>query len=522
MKRKVYLHIGTEKTGTASIQHFLSRHDDELREKGILDRKSLGRKSNMKLSAALQNYIKRDDLRITYGLGSVKEIDRFRKEILEDLRRELEEGDIEKIVVSSEHLSSRFNRPEEVERVREFFDGIADEFEVLVYLRRQDEFFESRYSTAMKTGGTMLFKVPEKGKESFDMHYLRLLELWSSSFGEESVTVRVYDRNELHGGDVVEDFIRTLSLPVERDEIDKERMNVSLGAKKIEFLKYLNHYLPRFTDEGLNITRGGIVKMLESVEIEDAPLRLGKKDRSRFMRRFEEENSEVAKRFLGRERLFEKRSPKKSEAKAQKLGVKETFMIFARLWEMQQQKMMELREKLEDFRRKQFESAEKIRSLRLENALLKGDYLMASRFFRAEFSDSSLPDAIREGSLLLRDGFYHPEKWGVWCNGEKSSILLLKVDSSLLQSQKGVGLLIEYRYLKGSETLSRMRVNGLQWRRLDEKAYVLSPDELERYNGLLVIEFSHENASSPHSLGLNEKDRRVMGCGIKAIGFEVL
>ena len=67
MKRKVYLHIGTEKTGTASIQHFLSRHYDELREKGILYPKSLGRKSNMKLSAALQNYIKRDDLRITYA-----------------------------------------------------------------------------------------------------------------------------------------------------------------------------------------------------------------------------------------------------------------------------------------------------------------------------------------------------------------------------------------------------------------------------------------------------------------------
>ena len=147
---------------------------------------------------------------------------------------------------------------------------------------------------------------------------------------------------------------------------------------------------------------------------------------------------------------------------------------------------------------------------------------MASRFFRAEFSDSSLPDAIREGSLLLRDGFYYPEKWGVWCNGEKSSILLLKVDSSLLQSQKGVGLVLKYRYLKGSETLSSIRVNGMQWRRLDEKAYVLSPDELKRYNGLLVIEFRHENASSPHSLGLNEKDRRVMGCGVKTISFEEL
>ncbi len=520
MSRRVYLHIGTEKTGTSSIQHFFAKKRDELKKLGILYPASLGTPNNMKITAAAENYIKLDDLRIKYELRNPKQIDQFRKNIIENLKEEIEESNAETVIISNEHLSSRLNRPEEIERVKKMLSPLFDEFKIVVYLRRQDKFFESRYSTAMKTGNTREFKIPEKGKESFDFHYWNMLQMWEAVYGKENMIVRKFEKEALIGGDIIKDFVNATGIDIDIKDEDIEKQNVSLGAKKIEFLKYLNEYLPRISDNKLNISRGGIVKLLESVEIEDSPLRLPRKERKKFLSRFTEENLKVAEYYFGNRRLFSNEIATGKEKKPQKLSVKETFLLFAKLWEMQQHKILSMQDKQKELHTRIKELNEKTRELKYENALMKNNLRAIGIYSPVSFGGGKINDGIEKGSIILKEGFYHKEGWGIWTNGNKISEFLIIIDKSLIDNETRLIMDIEHRYLKDSDTVSYISINDGEYKPLYPEKIELSPDILKQYGRLIKIKLKHENPASPASLGLNPKDNRIMGCGLKSILFK--
>ena len=91
----------------------------------------------------------------------------------------------------------------------------GQEVEIVVYLRRQDLFMESRYVQSVKSGLTITFAEYLKlhGGNHLDWHHL--VTAYAGAFGKNNVIVRVYDRQELKERDIVADFLDIVAAPPE-------------------------------------------------------------------------------------------------------------------------------------------------------------------------------------------------------------------------------------------------------------------------------------------------------------------
>ncbi len=333
---KIYLHIGTEKTGTTSIQSFLAGNRDELLKHKIMYSKVLGDPNNIRLSIALQDTDKIDDSRIHSKVTTEENILDFRKDLGNKLKEEIQKENPEILIISSEHLSSRMNRQAEIDRLKLFLNEFSDDITVIVYLRRQDKFFESLYSTAIKKGHVMDFTFPVVGQERQDFHYNKMLTLWENTFGLENIRVNIFDKSKLFQEDVVSDFVHTLKLPIKYEKEKEKKENLSFGRKKLSFLKEFNSFVPEIIKHRVNPVRGNIEKLLEKIDINDLPVKMSDIEKSKFSERFEAENKEICKRYFNSENLFEIISFDNKEKVDIHISSSEAIEIISKIWSEKQ------------------------------------------------------------------------------------------------------------------------------------------------------------------------------------------
>jgi len=368
---KIYLHIGTEKTGTTSIQSFLADNRDMLRKNKIMYSKVLGDPNNIRLSVALQDTDKIDDSRIHSGIITEESILDFRKKLRDELREEIDNEKPEILIISSEHLSSRMDREDEIERIKLFLNEFSQDITIVVYLRRQDEFFESLYSTAIKKGHTIDFEFPKEGKERQDFHYDRMLRKWEKVFGMEHMIVRLFSKKKLYNNDVIADFIHTLKLTLPYEKTKTKKENISFGSKKLAFLKEFNQYVPEITNNKINPLRGNIEKLLESIAIEDKKVKMPSNKKNNFVQRFSSKNNQIASRYFpGEDRLFEDILIEEDEEINLEISKEDAIKIFAKIWMAKEKQVIE--------------KIKHIKALEIELEIIQGDIdkglLMAKNF----------------------------------------------------------------------------------------------------------------------------------------------
>jgi len=343
---RAYLHIGVEKTGTSSIQQFLRINRDDLKKAGLLFPRAPGAENHMALAAAAQNEEKRDDLRMIYGLDSPGKIREFRKELAEKLIAEADEAQCATVVFSGEHCSSRLTSAAEIELLWQMLRPLAQEIRVIVYLRRQDEFLCSTYSTDVKSGFAGPMTLPSAELREHRYNYYPLLQRWNSVVGKANLTCRIYDRAALKDGDVVADFLQVLGMDYQKDYRRPERVNESLDVNALEFLRLFNQSIPRFKNEKPNVSRGNIVKLLQAASDGPAPA-LPDEELAHFMRHFRESNTRVALEYFGTlqadgDPLFGPLKSKGNSAQVQPISPEKAVKIAAALWEQKQQQIARL------------------------------------------------------------------------------------------------------------------------------------------------------------------------------------
>jgi hypothetical protein len=203
---RLLLHIGTEKTGTTSSQAWFRDNREALRRQGVLYPVSLGDADHRKLSVCGRDPRMPDDGFIRYGIGSPEQHAAFVGQVREAFEREVdsvEEGGIDTVVVSSEHLHSRVVSRTMVASVREFFGDRFETIRVVVYLRPQVDLAVSFLGTAAKHGTrvtTSWFDDVQPGNTYYN--YDALVGRWEEGFGEGSVDVVQYARGESFANDV--------------------------------------------------------------------------------------------------------------------------------------------------------------------------------------------------------------------------------------------------------------------------------------------------------------------------------
>lgn len=289
----LYLHIGTEKTGSTSIQRFFAANRERLAANGILYPSAPGRANHLAL-AGLAHKKPGGEIWRKLKIESEDDYKSFRAELRSNLAAELASHAGEKTILSNEHCSSRLKSTAEIEDLRLFLSEFFDDIRVVVYLRRQDDFFVSTYSTAIKTGHTEPLALPQPHKLANRYDYWDLLSRWAAVFGRERLICRKFERESLAGGDVVRDALAAMGI-AERE--DYERMpdaNKSLDAASLEFLRLMN------THCGPDRRARKIIATLE--RLSDGPLiDLTEEGRRELMENVRNSNACVAREYFGGE-----------------------------------------------------------------------------------------------------------------------------------------------------------------------------------------------------------------------------
>lgn len=206
------IHIGTEKTGTTSIQNGLHANRDALTQAGIYLPVSLGGHNPRQLATYAMKDGRPDDV-FPNGPPSRSEKKVLDQEIYSRFIDEIDHlpETIHTVIISCEQFHSRLIYKEEVLKLRELFEGRFSNIRVVVYLRPQAALAASLYTTALwyrsiLTFDEFIYKHQQKNPKYYD--YQEMLERWASVFGFENMTVRRFIRSEFPEGDVVKDFIQ--------------------------------------------------------------------------------------------------------------------------------------------------------------------------------------------------------------------------------------------------------------------------------------------------------------------------
>lgn len=309
------LHIGTEKTGTTTLQWFLENNRERLLSRGFFVPTPLetGITHTFLTTYSLDISNLKDNLRAGCQIKNTNDVIEHRKRIIEALSKEAREAamreNVSTILLSNETCHSRLTTTEEVRRLKSLLERFVDDFTVVVYLRPQHELLVSIYDTLLKVGYSDIDIMPRFVSDQsawidrgyFD--YVNLLKRWSSVFGKDKLQIRIFDKSELVNGSILNDFLEIIGLEF-RDFVIPSRQNVSMDVSCQVILNFLNRYQKRFPDILSEKTRRGIVFTLE--RISDGPgLRPSRPDAMRFLSSFEEGNNEISRLFFtNRKRLF--------------------------------------------------------------------------------------------------------------------------------------------------------------------------------------------------------------------------
>lgn len=131
------------------------------------------------------------------------------KSILDNKRAENE--NISFITSAEEFSGNPFNGFKNTKAVAENLSEVTKDFNldiyIIVYLRRQDDFFESLYQQSIRLGGGLEFQEFKEQFDSSDFNWYSLLNAYADFFGKDKIIIRRYHREYLpNQNSLIQDF----------------------------------------------------------------------------------------------------------------------------------------------------------------------------------------------------------------------------------------------------------------------------------------------------------------------------
>lgn len=249
---KCILHIGTEKTGTTSIQNFLVHNSGLLLNQNYKITKSLGKINNSGLIQLANENLLSTHVKKIQKIND-EEYDKFLKRRKNDFKSEILntnwplKNKKKKVLLSSEFLQSYLNATDIFNLKSTLIDIGFDEFDIILVLRPQSEVIKSRLSTGVIAGGhykflcnTNCIDLPKLYlKNSRLLDYGRTIKNWTKVFGINNI--RLLDYNKIKKNSLETNFLQAIDLELKIDDLKKITMqNTSLPFKIILALNKLN------------------------------------------------------------------------------------------------------------------------------------------------------------------------------------------------------------------------------------------------------------------------------------------
>lgn len=288
MTRTLYLHIGSHRTATTSIQRFLLRNFDALVAMGCLLPFRKPRHFEM----------------INAIFDGNRTIDRAAAQLNERADSKAPEHEITRLVVSDEDICMRPDIS--------VLGGFREHFDVKVIyaLRRQDLWLESWYFQNIKwqwnpSLSHITFDEFLARREEFHwIHYDRYVRHLEEVFGRENVILNVFEKKQMPDGPVAA-FCRHVGLESLIGASPAPHVNSSMSAAMVEFARHLP--MDEFAPPQRDILR----RALEQVD-RDVLGHTGKQSerlmppdlRQAILSEYEPGNRALAERYFDREALF--------------------------------------------------------------------------------------------------------------------------------------------------------------------------------------------------------------------------
>ncbi len=245
--KKIYLHVGTFKTGTTTIQNFLSHNSIQLNEKEITFPNPIiypSMEAHHELAAWANDFKEGFSALSLFNITNRKQKQKFDSKVEQYYKKELKNSlrNSTSILLSSEYI---FDLPKDgVEKIKNLLLNDQREIKIVIYLRRVDLLLISTYKHHILTGilkeNTPVFTV-----YSPLLGFREKLEEFIEIFGKKNLVIRIFDKTRFINGHLIDDFLSILRI----DGSNLENVpyeNEALSSLEMRVLKECSKHIEAF------------------------------------------------------------------------------------------------------------------------------------------------------------------------------------------------------------------------------------------------------------------------------------
>lgn len=242
---RIFIHAGIHKTGSSSIQLSLSRGIDN-NEYFYFD---LGEPNH---SGPLVNLFSTDPQNYHGNRKrgrTIAQLLELRQSLDQSFLSQLESLGARNGILSAEDLCNF--QEKELQCLRDTISKYGHEILIIVYVRGIYDYIDSAFQQLIKGGGLSRFSVSAAAPNYMKLE--RLIKI----FDKELISFCYFARDDLHGNDVVSDFVYRIGL--RRSSIEIVETNEGISLRALKFLYIFRQYGPQFEKNSLWIKRNNTI-----------------------------------------------------------------------------------------------------------------------------------------------------------------------------------------------------------------------------------------------------------------------
>lgn len=301
--KTLYLHIGTPKTATSSIQEFLHINREKLEQNKYCFPK-LPHKYPYVCSNRNAHYMV-ENLYFEDGTRDLNLEIEFLREGLDQVRDCFKRCD--NVILSEESLwrVSSYSRKDLFPYLKQEADNQGYQIKVIVYLRRQDKFVISNWNQRVKQGKTAYTMTMDeyikntKEKNRLVLNYASKLDKMAEVFGKENLIVRRFEPQSWKNHSIIHDFADCIGLTLTDDFwFPSQTVNLGLSENYAEVKRIINKDSSFSKDENNYLTT--FLRNLSAESGERYPCSmLSTEETQALLNKYAKSNARVASEYIG-------------------------------------------------------------------------------------------------------------------------------------------------------------------------------------------------------------------------------
>ena len=318
----LFLHIGTSKTGSTSLQNYLINNKDKLLNDNyyVYSNEDSGNFSSLA-------YIFSEN----ESMGWINEINKldteekksnYKKAIKNELLLTVKNHPNHNFIISSEHLFTMWDNEKAIKSLYEFLKSSFDNIKIIVFIRDQLEYaisssstvINANYLSKLKFNYSKLFMSLSHPETFKDLYYDKSLELFAKYFGISNIKIEVYDKNN-NSRNLFDAMTGFLGINHTDHYITPKAINTSSSLLVMKYKLHINSLLQgheidpslQFTSINSKISfKKFINNQLEHIAKKNVnPMTPSMNIRKAWHKEFNNSNREVAKKFsLNGKKIF--------------------------------------------------------------------------------------------------------------------------------------------------------------------------------------------------------------------------